>query len=116
VWLQSDSGREITGRHRGVKRVLLADYNREVNPTPLRTEAYAVHTPGSLLMLEFLRWVSSRRRTYAEAMEAWRSNCPRQTVWEDALADGLIELEGGERLREYAVVLTPRGQAFLSAW
>ena len=39
----------------------------------------------SLLMLEFLDWVSSRRRTYAEAMEAWRSTCPRHTVWEDAL-------------------------------
>jgi hypothetical protein len=69
----------------------------------------------SLLMLEFLAWVASRRRTYAEAMEAWRSNCPRHTVWEDALADGLVRFEGGDVLREYEVVLTPRGKAALEA-
>ena len=46
----------------------------------------------NLLMLEFLSWVSSRRRTYNEAMEAWQSHCPRQTIWEDAMIDGYIEL------------------------
>jgi hypothetical protein len=69
----------------------------------------------SLLMLEFLAWVASRRRSYAETMEAWRSNCPRHTVWEDALADGLVRFEGGNVLREYEVVLTPRGKALLDA-
>lgn len=28
--------------------------------------------PVSPLALEFLHWVASRRRTYAEAMEAWK--------------------------------------------
>ncbi len=65
------------------------------------------------LTLEFLRWVSSRRRTYAEAMEAWRSSCPRHTIWEDALADGLIQFEGGEKLRQFEVALTARGRALL---
>jgi hypothetical protein len=71
--------------------------------------------PASLLMLEFLAWVSSRSRTYAEAMEAWRSTCPRHTVWEDALADGLIRLEGGGTVRQYEVALTPRGRTVLDA-
>jgi hypothetical protein len=31
--------------------------------------------------LEFLGWVSSRPRTYAEAMQAWRSTCPRRSIW-----------------------------------
>jgi len=66
----------------------------------------------SLLMLEFLTWVSSRRRTYAEAMEAWRSTCPRQTVWEDALTDGVIEVGG--TLHKSEVTLTPRGRAILN--
>jgi len=35
-------------------------------------------------------WVLSRPRTYAEAMEAWRSHCPRHTVLDDALGDGHI--------------------------
>jgi hypothetical protein len=68
--------------------------------------------PVSLSLLEFLRWVAARPRTYADAMEAWRSTCPRHTVWEDALTDGLIEVAGGP-LREAAVSLTPRGRALL---
>lgn len=70
--------------------------------------------PVSLLMLEFLGWVSSRPRTYAEAMEAWRSTCPRHTVWEDALIDGLIRLETREQRQGCEVTLTPRGRGILS--
>ena len=51
--------------------------------------------PVSLLTLEFLSWISSIPRTYAETMETWRSSCPRHTVWEDALIGGLIQLEDG---------------------
>jgi hypothetical protein len=69
--------------------------------------------PMSLLLLQFLRWVADRPRTYAEAMDAWRSSCPRLTVWEDALIDGLVQVEGGVPMRQAAVTLTPRGQALL---
>ena len=62
-------------------------------------------------MIEFLAWISVRRRTYAEAMEAWQSTCPRHTVWEDALTDGLIQFEG--TLQQSDVTLTPRGRAIL---
>jgi hypothetical protein len=68
---------------------------------------------GSLLMREFLTWVDRRRRTYAEAMEAWRSSCPRHTVWEDALADGLIEVEGDGPMHEALVTLTAQGKVVL---
>jgi hypothetical protein len=68
--------------------------------------------PG-LLMREFLTWVASRRRTYADAMEAWRSTCPRHTVWEDACTDGLVQVAGEGPLQEAEVRLTPRGQALL---
>jgi len=69
--------------------------------------------PVSLLMLQFLDWVSSRPRTYAEAMDAWRSSCPRLTVWEDAIIGGLIQVEGGGPSQHSAVVLTPRGKAIV---
>ena len=46
------------------------------------------------LMLQFLQWISLRRRTYSDVMEAWRSSCPRLTVWEDALESGLVEVQG----------------------
>ena len=64
-------------------------------------------------MLEFLTWVSSRQRTYDEAMDAWRSTCPRQTIWEDALIDGLIRVARGEAGQPSQVTLTPRGRALL---
>ena len=40
--------------------------------------------------LQLLAWISERPRTYAETMDAWQSHCPRLTVWEDAIADGLV--------------------------
>lgn len=67
--------------------------------------------PASLLMQQFLAWIAARPRTYADAMEAWRSSCPRLTVWEDALMDGLIQLAGTQRHAE--VTLTPRGRCIL---
>jgi hypothetical protein len=58
---------------------------------------------------ELLDWVDRRPRTYAEAMEAWTSNCPRHPAWDDALSDGLIQVVKGE------VSLTPLGLGRLDA-
>jgi hypothetical protein len=73
----------------------------------------AMPEPTSPLMLEFLSWVASRRRTYDEAMDAWRSTCPRHTIWEDALSDGLIQVARRGTTQRSDVTLTPRGQAVL---
>lgn len=70
--------------------------------------------PVSPLTLQFLAWVSSRRRTYVEAMEAWQTTCPRHTVWEDALIDGLIQVASDGPLQRSEVTLTPKGRAVLS--
>lgn len=69
---------------------------------------------ANLLMLEFLDWISSRRRTYDEAMNAWQSTCPRHTIWEDALIEGLIQVNRTDTLRNPEVNLTPRGIAYLN--
>ena len=63
--------------------------------------------------LEFLTWIARRPRTYAEAMDAWRTSCPRLSAWEDALGDGLIEVASGGRLQEAGVTLTEQGRAML---
>jgi len=63
------------------------------------------------LTLQFLDWVSSRHRTYTEAMEAWQTTCPRHTVWEDALIEGLIRVKNQNHQSE--VALTARGRAML---
>jgi hypothetical protein len=44
--------------------------------------------------LELLAWIRERPRSYAETMETWGSHCPRHPVWEDAIADGLVEVVG----------------------
>ena len=66
-----------------------------------------------LLMLEFLSWIADRQRTYDEAMEAWQSHCPRQTIWEDAIIDGYIQLVSVDRIHDSEVALTPRGRKLL---
>ncbi|HEX2930420.1 MAG TPA: hypothetical protein VHV54_11930 [Candidatus Binatia bacterium] len=67
-----------------------------------------------LLMIEFLDWISSRRRTYTETMNAWQSTCPRHTIWEDAMIDGFIELDRKPTLVDPEVILTPLGKAMLN--
>ena len=66
------------------------------------------------LTLELLTWIARAPRTYAQAMEAWRSTCPRHSVWEDALIDGLIQVENGGTMDDAVVSLTARGRAVLS--
>jgi hypothetical protein len=61
------------------------------------------------LTLQFLAWVAERPRTRADVMEAWRSTCPRLSIWEDATIDRLVCFENRQ------VVLTPRGRALLDA-
>ena len=65
------------------------------------------------LTRDLLIWLARTPRTYVETMEAWRSSCPRLTIWEDALADGLVAVEstpdvaGGKSV----AVVTDRGRA-----
>jgi len=65
------------------------------------------------LMLDLVEWLNRRPRSYAETIEAWRTSCPRLTVWEDAMEQGLITCitEAGT-LR---VVATPLGRERLAA-
>jgi hypothetical protein len=66
-------------------------------------------TPPTLALIDFLTWVERRPRTYAETIEAWRGNCPRLAVWDDAVSDGLVRVErNGDGL---AVTLTEAGRA-----
>lgn len=67
-------------------------------------------------MREFLSWVARQPRTYAETMDAWASHCPRFMLWEDALAAGLIDIDGrrGGPIDQAAVMLTSSGQVALS--
>lgn len=67
------------------------------------------------LIRQLVDWTAARPRTYGEAMEAWRSSCPALTIWEDALAERLIEVRpvAGAGTEGGAVRLTAAGQALL---
>lgn len=77
----------------------------------LPAEDRTVLPPVSLLALQFLAWVAAAPRTHADVMDAWRSTCPRQSVWEDTLIDGLVAFETDTR----RIVLTALGRAVLAA-
>lgn len=47
------------------------------------------------LVLDLVAFVADRPRPYAEVMDAWRTSCPRLTVWEDAVEAGLVVLRDG---------------------
>jgi hypothetical protein len=68
--------------------------------------------PSAHLTIQFLEWLSDRPRTYGETMDAWRTSCPRLSIWEDALSAGFVRLGQG-RFRERQVIITPRGRSLL---
>jgi hypothetical protein len=47
------------------------------------------------LILDLVAFVAERPRPYAEVLDAWRTSCPRLTVWEDAVEQGLVTLQDG---------------------
>jgi hypothetical protein len=65
----------------------------------------------TLIMIQFLAWIADRPRNYAQTMDAWRSSCPRLSVWEDAIIEGLIRIDSDTNR---CVRLTPRGSAALA--
>ena len=42
------------------------------------------------LILDLVEWVAKQPRAYADVMDAWRTSCPRLTVWEDAVERGYV--------------------------
>ena len=58
----------------------------------------------SALTRQMLEWIDERPRTYTETLEAWKTSCPRLTIWEDGIGDGLVRVVDG------TVVLTDDGR------
>lgn len=66
--------------------------------------------PG--LLLQMLAWIDVRPRSYGETMDAWRTSCPRLSVWEDALDEDLIRVDATPATPQCEVLvrLTERGR------
>jgi hypothetical protein len=63
---------------------------------------------NAALTRQLLEWIASAPRTYDDALETWRSSCPRHTIWEDALEAGLVEIA-----RDGCVTVSAAGMALL---
>jgi hypothetical protein len=70
------------------------------------------HRPDALV-LDFVEWVGASPRRYRDVMDAWKTSCPRLTIWEDAIDQGLVQrcrLDG-----ELAIEATAAGRDLLAA-
>ena len=67
------------------------------------------------LILDLLDWLAPGPRPYAEVMETWRTSCPRLTIWEDAVDNGLVERRYDADAGRSLVTLTISGRRMLEA-
>ena len=67
------------------------------------------------LMRHLVEWVDKQPRRYADVMEAWRTSCPKLTVWEDASDIGFVERKpvAGEGVYVFA---TEAGRSYLRSF
>ena len=64
------------------------------------------------LVLDLVEWIAREPRLYSEVIEAWRTSCPRLTIWEDAVDRGYVARQPvvGIGVR---VAITDTGEKFL---
>jgi hypothetical protein len=64
------------------------------------------------LIFDLVEWIEREPRSYGDVIEAWRTSCPRLTVWEDAIDRGFVQrLANGSG--GMSVVVTEAGRLFL---
>ena len=65
------------------------------------------------LVRDLVEWIAREPRAYADVIDAWRTSCPRLTVWEEACERGLVarRFVRGEGA---SVHVTEAGQRFLT--
>jgi hypothetical protein len=68
--------------------------------------------PLDSLILDLLEWLGSEPKPHAVVLDAWRTSCPRLTVWEDANDRGFVACRSEEG-HGTVVCRTTLGQEFL---
>ena len=66
------------------------------------------------LVLDFVEWIAREPRAYAEVIGAWKTSCPRLTIWEDAADRGYV---ARETIAGFGMIVTvtKEGEALLRA-
>ena len=70
--------------------------------------------PADPLVLDFVEWIARGPRAYAEVIGAWKTSCPRLTIWEDAADRGYVARETVRGLG-LVVKVTEDGESLLRA-
>ena len=68
--------------------------------------------PSDPLVLDLVEWIAREPRLYSEVIEAWRTSCPRLTIWEDAVDCGYVARQPGVGAG-ITVAITEGGAKFL---
>ena len=68
--------------------------------------------PLDPLVRDLVEWVAREPRPYADVMAAWRTSCPRLTVWEEAEERGFVERRAVDGMGT-VIVATGAGVAFV---
>ena len=63
------------------------------------------------LVLDLLEWVDMKERSYQDALDAWRTSCPKLPVWEEAIDRGLLKRDFANG--RWLVRVTSSGAALL---
>jgi hypothetical protein len=66
------------------------------------------------LVLDVLEWLAAGPRPYSEVMDAWRTSCPRLTIWEEANEQGFLTQTCDPNGKLF-VEITELGRRFLEA-
>jgi hypothetical protein len=62
------------------------------------------------LTAQMLQWINTAAHTYKEALDVWRTSCPRLSIWEDACIEGLVDCAAGPG---GVVFITEKGRRFM---
>jgi hypothetical protein len=79
----------------------------------MTSQEEAMTTTCDPLVLDLVQWIAREPRTYAEVLDAWKTSCPRLTVWEDAVDLGYVTRRS-VGARDTIVVVTGTGHALLA--
>ncbi len=63
------------------------------------------------LMRDLIEWVGNEPKPYRDVLDAWRTSCPRLTVWEEASERGFVERRNVPG-QGAMVVVTDKGRRF----
>ena len=66
------------------------------------------------LVADLVTWIAEKPRQYDEVMDAWRTSCPRLTIWEDVIDAGLVCVDFKADTGKI-VAVTERGLSWLQA-